>query len=339
MKKITLCICILITGISYSQLINSNKNTVSEFYDGNVKSVELNGAKVTAQFRLKTWHNNYDYVNQPEITSAVKNNSLFLNTGITNTGNFLNLNKFDFKKNNGYILGLTFQHSFSEIYLANDSINYDPHHLQSFILSLDYQRDKFDNYDPSTNEISKATPDKLILKAGWSLYKFHYRESAKLKYTWIPSFYSQINLIGYNESTLQNYLINDKIDSVDNIIYTSSTSFDGKYGVIDNNIKSAQISFSSPIVPAKSFFNLPIIAPIPYFSFEVFDKNKPRWNGGFSLGLLSTSLVDSKSILKDGGRYKTFNVPSFLTIGMDWNHQNGKGSKPNYFVSGSIKLK
>ena len=105
-----------------AQIINSNKSTIAEFYDGQVKSIEINGAKVSSQFRLKKWANKYNYVNHPEIRSASKNNSFFLNVGITNTSSFLNLNKFDFKENNGYIFGLTFQHSFSEIYLASDSL-------------------------------------------------------------------------------------------------------------------------------------------------------------------------------------------------------------------------
>lgn len=338
MKNTISLILILVNFYGFAQLKDSNKNTVGEFYDGKVKRVELNGAKVATQFRIKHWKKKYEYIAQPDIRSAVKNNSFFINAGITNTSNFLNLNKFDFKENNGYTIGITFQHSFDEIYLASDSLQFNPHKLQSYTISLDYQRDKFKNFNTENNEISKVTPDKLILKGGYSIYKFHYKENAKIKYVWIPSFNGRINLIGYNENNLQNFLLNDKINVIDNISFTDASSFDGKYGIIDNNIQSAQISFSSPIVPDKSFLNLPIFSPIPYFSYEVFDKSKPRWNAGFALGILSTSLVDSKSVKKDGGVYRKFNVPSFLTIGVDWNHQNGIGSKPNYFVSGSIKL-
>ncbi|WP_425628720.1 hypothetical protein [Cellulophaga lytica] len=339
MKKILLLTFVLNSLFLNAQIINSNKSTIAEFYDGQVKTVELNGAKVSTQFRLKTWTNEYNYVNQPEIRSAIKNNSFFLNAGITNTSTFLNLNKFDFKENNGYTFGLTFQHSFNEIYLASDSLKYNPHRLQSYTVSLNYQRDKFNNFNPENNMIDKATPSKLILKGAWSLYNFNYRENTKFKYTWIPTFSGQVNIIGYNENDLQNYLMNDNITNVSDIVFTSAKSFDGKYGVVDNNIKSAQISFSLPIVPDKSFLKLPIISPIPYLSYEVFENNKPRLNGGFALGLLSSTIVDSKSVSKDGGVYRKFNVPSFLTIGVDWNYQDGIGSKPNYFVSGSIKLK
>jgi hypothetical protein len=339
MKKAILFVFVLTAISNNAQVINSNKTTVAEFYDGQVKRVELNGAKVSVQFRLKNWTNKYNYVSQPEIRSAIKNNSFFLNLGITNTSSFLNLNKFDFKENNGYTFGLTFQHSFSEIYLASDSLKYNPHRLKAFTISLDYQRDKFKNFDPDNNTLDKATPNKLIFKGSLSFYNFHYRENAKLKYTWIPTFSGQVNIIGYNENKLQNFLMSDKITTNNDIVFTSAKSFDGKYGVIDNNINSARISFSLPMVPDKSFFKLPIISPIPYVSYEVFDNSKPRLNGGFAIGLLSSSIVDSKSVSKDGGVYRAFNVPSFLTVGVDWNYQDGIGSKPNYFISGSIKLK
>ena len=95
MKKIIILVFLLNTIFLKAQIINSNKNTIAEFYDGQVKRVELNGAKVSMQFRLKPWITKYNYVNQPEIRSAIKINSLFLNAGITNTSSFLNLNKFD----------------------------------------------------------------------------------------------------------------------------------------------------------------------------------------------------------------------------------------------------
>lgn len=338
MKKIIILVFLLNTIFLKAQIINSNKNTIAEFYDGQVKRVELNGAKVSMQFRLKSWMTIYDYVNPPEIRSAIKINSLFLNAGITNTSSFLNLNKFDFKENNGYTFGLTFQQSFNEIYLASDSLRNNPHRLKSFTISLDYQRDKFNNFNPENNSINKATPNKLILKGALSLYNFNYKENSKFKYTWIPTLSSQVNVIGYNENKLQNYLMSDNITTASDITFTNSNSFDGKYGVIENNIKSAQVSLSLPIVPDKSFLKLPIISPIPYLSYEVFDNDKPRLNGGFAIGLLSSSIVDSKRVSKDGGVYRKFNVPSFLTIGVDWNYQDGIGSKPNYFVSGSIKL-
>jgi hypothetical protein len=344
MKQTLVFIFYLCSFYSFSQIVNSNKNTINDFYDAQVKNVELNGAKATIQLRLKKWTTPYTYVSQPAITSAVKNSAFFLNLGVTNTSTFLNLNKFDFKKNNGYTFGIAYQHAFNEIYLASTPASQNPHQLQAFFLSLDYQMDKFENYDPTTSDIATATPDKVVLKGGYSLYKFKYRDDAKFKFAWVPSLYGKINLIGYNEDKLQNYLLNSSTTQVDDIIFTGSTVFDGKYGVVDNDIKSAQISFSLPFVPDKpfidlSFISLPIISPIPYVSYEVFDNNNPRINAGFALGLLSSSLLDATKTPKGGGIFQAFNVPSYLTIGVDWNNQGDYSSHPNYFVSGSIKLK
>ncbi|WP_340202006.1 hypothetical protein [Ascidiimonas sp. W6] len=341
MKKILISIFLLKSIFSMGQVINSNKTTVAQFYNAEVKTIELNGAKVQAQFKLGflSWSDDYVYKNQPEIRSAQKHNTFFLNLGITNSSSFLNLNKFDFKENNGYVVGATYQHSFSEIYLAADSTNYNPHRLQSWTVSLNYQKDKFKNYNPETDEITTARPEQLILKGGYSLYKFKYRDTAKFKFSWIPSINGQINIIDYNSTKLQNYLLNDLGTEDGEVTFTSSTNFSGKYGVIDNNVSSANLSISSPFVPEDSFWKLPILSPIPYAGVSVFDGDKPRWNAGIALGLLSGSLLDSERKEKAGGIYRKFNVPSFLTIGVDWNYQNGIGSKPNYFITGSIKLK
>src|SRR5690606_19626307 len=118
------------------------------------------------------------------------------------------LNKFNFAANNGWIFGATFQHSFSEIYLAADSIKSNPHRLKAFTVSILFQQDKFNVYSPESNEVSLATPQTIAIKGGYSLYKFRYRGSAKLKYSYIPSVYGKINLRAHNGKDLKNYILN-----------------------------------------------------------------------------------------------------------------------------------
>lgn len=339
MKTVIALLLFLLPIAGYSQLINSNQSTVGEFYDGKVKSIEINGAKVAGQLRLATFNPTYGNVNDMETITAVKNNSLFLNLGLTNTNNnILNLSKFDFKKNNGFTVGMTFQHSFSEIYLAKDSVNSNPHTLQSYLISLDYKQDKFENYDPSTGEISSARPDVISLRSAYSFYFFNYRTAAKLKYTLIPTISGKVNLKDYNATKLSNYLKVENTLTQDNIVYTSNSSYDGKYGVIDNNLKTAQLAFSLPIVTNKFSSKIPPLSPVPYVCYDFFEDDKPRFNGGFALGILTSALVDSTSKTVEGGTYKKFNVPSYLYIGADWNYQNGIGSSPNYYIAGSIKI-
>ena len=83
---------------------------------------------------------------------------------------------------------------------------------------------------------------------------------------------------------------------------------------------------------------MPIISPIPYVSYKAIENSKPRLNSGSALSFLSKSLLDKERKQKGNSTYRKFNVPSFLMIGVDWNYQDGKGSSPNYFISGSIKL-
>ena len=68
---------------AYSQLINSNKSVIGEFYDAKVKSIELNGAKVVGQFRLVKFPTNYSFTDNSKVISAVKNNGFYLNLGLT----------------------------------------------------------------------------------------------------------------------------------------------------------------------------------------------------------------------------------------------------------------
>ena len=110
MKKIITLSTLLFTSlIGYSQIVNSNKTTLAQYYDGDVNRVELNGAKIATQFRLKKWKTPFFYKSQPEIKSSEKNNAVFFNLGATNTSSFLNLNKLEFKENNGYTLGIEYQ--------------------------------------------------------------------------------------------------------------------------------------------------------------------------------------------------------------------------------------
>ncbi len=355
---------ILFPILGFSQIINSNEATIAEFYNGKVNSFELNGAKVTGQFHIPLLasliHPIVPYENKQGMETAEKINTFYINVGITNTGgNILNLNKFDFKENNGVALGITFQHSFDKIYLAadnpiiRDSIQnttkniikdlFSPFPLQSFTIGLSYQKDKFSNFNPQTKEMSKKTPERIILKIGYSYYFFKYgKEDAKYKYAIIPTVFSTTNLKDYNRTGLQNFLLNDNISVDNNIYFTNKSGFDGKYGIIDNDLKSAQISFSLPIVLNLPFLGehskkTPAISPIPYISYEAFDKSKPRINGGIAIGFLTSPLINPEPESKF--KYRTFNVPSYITIGVDWNYQNGQGSKPNYFIAGSIKFK
>ena len=80
-KTLILPILLLSNSIGYSQIVNSNKTTIAQFYDADVNRIELNGAKISTQFRLKKGNTPYVYKNHSEIKSAEKNKAVFFNVG------------------------------------------------------------------------------------------------------------------------------------------------------------------------------------------------------------------------------------------------------------------
>ncbi|WP_114791423.1 hypothetical protein U0035_00865 [Niabella yanshanensis] len=337
-----LLLCLLLSpSFGFSQIVNSNQNIVAEFYDARINNIEINGAKAAGQVRLArlpSWP--YQFLNcREEKISAKKNNALFFSLGLTNTNNeMFNVNKFNFKRNNGVSTGITFQHSFSEVYLGCDSVNQNPHHLKSFLVSLDYRFDKFYGYDPGSQKETIKTPHVMGLRASYSLYYFNYRSRAKVKYTFIPTLSGRFNFKDYNSTKLLNYLKNENTTNDGNVVFTNSTKFDGKYGVVDNSITTGNLSLSLPLVFAKFSESLPSFAPTPYITYTVYEGDKPKVNGGIAFGFLSKALVDPETQITDGSYFKKFVVSSSVSVGVDWNYQNGAGSRPNYFVAGSIKL-
>lgn len=341
MKTILSLITILVSLAGFSQLINSNQSTIGEFYDGKVKTIEINGAKVSGQLRLPPYNftNSYAFKNHSEVKSAVKNNSFFFNFGLTNTNStILNLSKFDFKKNNGFTAGFTFQHAFSEIYLAKNPSIHNPHTLQSYLISFDYKQEKFENFDPLNTQITTARPEIVTLRGAYSFYFFRHRDNAKFKYSLIPTVNGKVNLKDYNATKLTNYIRTDNIETNDNIAFTANTTFDGKYGTVHNDLTTAQIALSIPFVTDKFCKILPVLSPIPYLCYDFFENDKPRFNGGIALGFLNSSIIGDIIQDTDGNSFRKFNVPSYFSIGVDWNYQNGIGSKPNYYIAGSIKI-
>jgi len=249
-------------------------------------------------------------------------------------------NPFDFKSV-GYKGGVTFQQSFSKIYTDSlyEKILYPK--LWTWTLSASIGVDRFDNFDPIKNEIDNVFPVKAGVNGGLSRYIF---SSKKEWYngTFIPTANAKINFIEYNK--LQNFLLNENVNSNSQVTFTNN-SFDGKFGVLDNDIQSSYLSFAFPYVPNnKTYFSY--IAPIPHVSWETFSNSSPRYNGGIALGFLSKGIIGSEGKKdKDKNKkvipntyYKSFNAPSFLSIGVDWNFAGGKTKKPQYSVSGTFRF-
>lgn len=339
MKLILLIIAFFTTSLISSQVLNGNQNTIAEFYDGDVTQINLNGGKLEFQYKIYDspllFFRNEDEV---KIRTAVKKDAIFIDGGFTNTKSFLDFRKIDFK-NIGYSLGMTYQNSFSRIITRDGTSNLLVNKLRTFTTSLKLSFDRFDNFDPESEKIKNELPAKLSLRGGYNRYYFYE------KVTFVRAINLKVNLIDNNASSLSNYLLNDNITGINNISIDNQGSFDGKFGIIDNNLISTYFSIGVPIIFSKKTF-AGYIAPIPHLSWETFNKAKPRYNAGLGLGFLGKPIIDKEVKIKKEGEendkkeysYRKFNAPSFLSVGIDWNTQGGQGSEPNYYVSGTFKF-
>jgi hypothetical protein len=350
MKKLPIYLLLLLSVYINAQIVNSNEKTIGEFYNADVSQFTLNGGKVELQFRLRTPKTENWFIknSDPKIYSALKTRMLFLDVGLTNTKSFLNVNDFDFDAV-GLKAGLTYQSSFNTI-LVDDLGNPMINKLTTWKVGGNIQFDRFKNFNPNTNIISNESPVTINLKAGVNFYRFN--PSYFKKGTVIPNFNVQLTPLTYNSGSLQNYILSSNTITNNNIVFTKNKSFDGKYGVLENSNQTSFVSFSSPFIFDEKVFNTFHIAPIPHLSWQTANGAKPIYNIGIALGLLNKPVKNNEKIkdlkeveIKDkNGRVikkvksRKFNVPSFLSFGIDWNHKGGKGSSPNYFITGSFSL-
>lgn len=346
MKKIGLLLLLLTSLSIQSQIINSNEKTIGEFYNADVNQFTLNGGKVELQFRLRDpkTENWFIRKSNSKVYSALKTRMLYLDVGLTNTKSFLNVNDFDFSTV-GFKSGLTYQSSFNTI-LVDDSGNPIVNNLTTWKVGGNIQFDRFKNFDPNTSIISNELPVTINFNGGVNFYHF------KPSYTIIPNINIQLTPLTYNSGSLQNYILSSNTTTNNNVIFTKNKSFDGKYGVLENSNQNSFVSFSSPFIYDKKVLNTLHIAPIPHISWQTAKGSKPTYNLGIALGLLNKPVKNNEKIEdleeveikdKDGNvikiaKSRKFNVPSFLSFGVDWNYQGGKGSSPNYFITGSFSL-
>tara|TARA_R110001606_G_scaffold86598_4_gene196018 strand:+ start:12090 stop:13133 length:1044 start_codon:yes stop_codon:yes gene_type:complete len=346
MKKLATLFCFLLFSIFINaQVVNSNEKSIGAFYNATVNQLKLDGGKIEFQLRLKK-PNETIYTKKEQI-SAIKSKTWFLNLGITNTKSFLSVNDFDFNSV-GYKGGITFQNSFNKIYLdKNESLMTKK--LFTSRIGGEIQLDRFKNYNPNSNMVTNALPITINFNANFNYYFFN--TSFFKVGTMIPGLNLELTPITYNSSSLENYISSTNTTSINNVFFTKNKSFDGKYGVLENRNQASFISFSSPFIFDKKILNSFYFTPIPHVSWQTIKGGKPSYNVGFAFGFLNKPIKGSIENVEDkiysyknkkdqkvSKKYRKFNVPSFLSFGIDWNYHNGKESSPNYFITGSFSL-
>ncbi|SDR71927.1 hypothetical protein [Christiangramia echinicola] len=264
---------IIINTSVHSQIKNSNKTEIAEFYDATLKNLTLNGGELSFQVKLHRFP--FKYGNENKEKTAEKWNTFFLDLGVTNTSSFTNFQKLKLEKI-GYEMGLTFQHSFTKAYYDLEGVyeNLRRTSLWSFTGSVTGNLDRFDNFDPNVNSIDNVFEPRLAITGGANW--FFFRKNFFYMGTLIPSINGSFNLYDYNRNTLSNYLLNSNVTTNNLVTFTSNSSFDGKYGVIDNDVRSTSLSFALPFVPDKKVAKVHI-TPIPFITFDTFSNSSPRY--------------------------------------------------------------
>ena len=174
MRKLTFYLSLLFPILTYSQIQNSNKEQIADFYDASSKRLTFNGGQINVQFRLTELKRNWidssnekiDNIESP-LKTAEKIEGLFFDFGLVNTTNFTDLDAIDWKKI-GYKFGITWQHSFSKVYFDKDYNNIKHPYLSTWNISINGTFDRFNNFDPETNKIDNVMPFRGGVSANYS---------------------------------------------------------------------------------------------------------------------------------------------------------------------------
>ncbi|MEW4924639.1 hypothetical protein [Algibacter sp. 2305UL17-15] len=331
--------CLFIPTLTISaQFKNSQQNEVGRIYNAETKTINFSGGETSIEIKLYGNEGNFS-TRYSDQNSAKKKFSLFAKAGITNSKKFIDIDEFDFKENNGLLIGLSARWSFDDIYILK---NQKPFQYETFIASIQYSYDKFNLYDPSTQITTKETPGKLELKFGWNHYCFRFKKvnnDYSHGTTIVFSLNGSYNPLAYNSSDLISFAEIDNDVITDGNVFAVK-SFDGKYGMLDNGVQTAELALSLPILFDYKLEKFAYIFPVPYVSTEFFSFDKPMWNVGMALGFASKPIFGQRREDKDPKTtaLRKFNNPSSLSIGVDWSKQGNQTSEPNFFITGNVSF-
>lgn len=326
------CLGILTTIPTFAQIKNSEENSVLNLYNASANSFEFSGGETSVQVRVATISTVRNPVKDKDRISSIKYHRIFLKAGITNTKKFIDIDKFDFKENNGLAFGLIYKYSFDDIFLKE---NGDTYNMKTVEAGINYSYDKFKFYNSDTENISTETPGNVSLNAGLNQYFFKLNRN----FIWAFALNATYNIRTYNKDKLINFAELDNGTVFNNNILAIK-NFSGKTGNLIDDASSGEISLSIPFIPEYEIKNVPIIVPVPHIGYEFFSYEKPKMTAGLAVGFLAKNLFSKASPNAKFNQQLTrkFNNPSFLNIGIDWSVQDGISSKPNYFITGGIKF-
>lgn len=300
--------CFLASSSMFAQFIDSNKDVVYQIDKPQTTQIKFNGNEISFEGNYLRLLRFYSVAKD---TSAVKADVIGIKFGLVNSNKILDVDDFDFRD-----YGIQLQINYK--WTLKDSI-YSNRNVTTGAIGLKYQIDRFKLYDSDIDQVDRKSPYELSLVGNLTKYYSNY--------SWAISITGVYNFITYNRNELLNF--KDVTDIIQNNNIVAFDSFDGKYGVLDNNLNGARMSFAFPIFFKNRVWKyFPYLIPTPYYSLRLTKDIKPNHNLGFSFNFSgSQPFKDNK-----------FNVPSSFGFGIDWSNSNNKWSKANIFLSGSITI-
>lgn len=165
-------------------------------------------------------------------------------------------------------------------------------------------------FNTNTSEIEKKYPFTYGVELNYTQF---------LPAEWMVVSFTGTISNGWNDNSLRNFKeLGSDVILNSNIV--AFEKFDGKYGVLQANLKKARLSLSTPM--SFWYFN-----PIPYVVLNATEGQKPSYFVGLYTNILSKKL-----------NFRAFKLPSTFGIGIDKVRKAGSWSKSNLFIRGSISL-
>ena len=328
-RGILIIVAICFIQSLYSQITNSDKNTVLNLYNASGKALIFSGGETAFTVRIPINKTLRTVVGRPAMTGSEKIHNLFIKLGVTNTEKFIDLDEFSFKENNGLSFGLQYRYSIDKIFLLPDNFSFN---LTTVEFGADYKYDKFNFYDVNLSAQEVKTPEIGTANVGINRYFFFLNKNLISSL----SFNALYRFVDYNEGELANFADLDKGTLINSNILKLS-EFSGKVGTLNENVTGLFLSFSIPIIADYEPKFFPIVVPVPHISYhELSHGREDQIKLGFSFGFLSEKLFSDPKTDGAGNNIRTFNNPSFLSVGVDWNLISGD-KRPNWFITGTIK--
>lgn len=345
MKKIVLlCATLAVAVESLGQFKNSDEKIIYSIDNAKVSAFKFSGGETALEYNFYNKEQPFVLSGQNEVT-AIKKNAFIAKVGLTNTKKFVDVDAFKLSEQ-GMVFGVSYLHSFDEVIQPSTGKEFN---LWTYRFGGEFKYDNFNNYDPAINKTDWKRPTTFSLNASATRYWFHFKKgftiAASLNASYLPKTYNTTSLINFKQ--LDAGRVNNDI--------AAFKDFDGKYGTIDNQVSGGNVSLSLPVfIQYQASRLIPYMVPVPYISTQYLSSAEPKYHTGLAIGFFPKSVfgalkstpimaktkMDRSQIVPDNTTIsrnsRTFNSPSFLTIGFDKSFQGNATSDLNIFITGSI---